>query len=772
MGRKGAEMKFTLIVFFLAACLSNISAQQGVRVTGHIANVSVSTPVRMVSETETFNATTDPAGNYVFENVPEGRYLLIADGRQASVVIENGRVSMARLADVVVVAANDEQTVEQVSKTVDVIEGQEMRERADFSLVESLRTIPGFRVQQLGGFGRTANIKIRGLRNQDTALLVDGIRFRDASSITGDATPFISDFTLTAISRIEVLRGSGSSLYGTNAIGGAIDFRTPPARSGTHGQVSGAAGAFGLGRFRGNVSHGSADERYGVGVGYSRTVYAKGIDGEDDARNHNLQLRGDARPFSGTTLSGRMFFSDAAVRLNSNPDTLGTLPVSNRTVIDARKSINFAADANDPDSFQRSRFLTVQARAEHVINNKIVLGGYFQRLKTRRKNDDGPLGPGFQSSSTSVFEGMIHTANANLSWTPDDIHRVSIGYEFERERFLNEGRTPSGFGDFFTSAGQSSNTGYLQDLIGLLNRRLQIAGSVRVQKFSLRRPEFSLANAPYIGITLSDPPSAITFDGAAAYSFGSMGTKLRAHVGNGYRVPSLYERFGTFFSTFGTPEFIAIGDPFLKPEKTLAFDGGIEHDFAAERVSLSATYFYTRLNDIIGYGNAVSNIGPTSRPFGGYENQKGGIARGAEISSRIRPSNSTDLFASYTFTNSDQRTPQVSGSGITRSLGIPKHQFTVVATQRFGKFWVNFDLLATSDYLAPIFSSSTFTSYVFRFEGNRKGDLTAGYTFRLKNDGRSLRLFGTIENLFDYDYFENGFRTAGMNARVGLSFGF
>src|SRR5206468_12458774 len=114
--------------------------------------------------------------------------------------------------------------------------------RADFSLVEALQTIPGFRVQQLGGFGRTASIKTRGLRNQDTAVLIDGIRFRDASAITGDASPFLSDFTLTSVNRIEVLRGSGSSLYGTNAIGGVIDFQTPEPQQGWHGQVSGAAG--------------------------------------------------------------------------------------------------------------------------------------------------------------------------------------------------------------------------------------------------------------------------------------------------------------------------------------------------------------------------------------------------------------------------------------------------------------------------------------------------------------------------------------------------
>src|SRR5690606_8159945 len=85
--------------------------------------------------------------------------------------------------ETVTVSANAEQEVDEISKSVNVIAGREMRERADFTLVESLRSIPGFRVQQLGGFGRTANIKTRGLRNQDTPLLIDGIRFRDPTAI-------------------------------------------------------------------------------------------------------------------------------------------------------------------------------------------------------------------------------------------------------------------------------------------------------------------------------------------------------------------------------------------------------------------------------------------------------------------------------------------------------------------------------------------------------------------------------------------------------------
>jgi outer membrane receptor for ferrienterochelin and colicin len=165
-------------------------------------------------------------------------------------------------------------------------------------------------------------------------------------------------------------------------------------------------------------------------------------------------------------------------------------------------------------------------------------------------------------------------------------------------------------------------------------------------------------------------------------------------------------------------------------------------------------------------------IGTTPRPFGGYLNTKGGIARGGEFSGQVRATDSTDVFASYTFTNSDQRNPQVSGSRIIETLGIPKHQFTFVATQRFKRAWVNFDFLATSDYLAPIFSGQNFSTYVYRFKGNRRGDLTGGYNFPLKGERFNLRLFATVENVFDDDYYENGFRTFGRNGRVGLSFGF
>jgi vitamin B12 transporter len=790
-------MRFVSILSLICFFTIGLAAQESAVLEGRVldennaAVAGATVTLRPENDARTvWTTTTGADGRFSFSGRPPGKYVVRAEfggaaaqnALAAAATVELASVSATvdlRLAaspsireEVSVIASGTTQPIDEVAKTVNIIDAQELRDRADFALVESLKTIPGFRVQQLGGFGRTATIKTRGLRNQDTAVLIDGVRFRDASSITGDASAFLSDFTLTQVSRVEVLRGSGSSLYGTNAIGGVVDFQTPKPQSGLHGQIGGAFGGLGLGRFRGNLSDGTRDGKFGFNLGVSRTAYTKGIDGEDDARNTNFQSRVEYNPFAKTNLSARFFVSDAFVRLNSNPDTFGLLPASNAAVIEAEPGVNFVFDRNDPDNSQRSKFFNGQLVLTQVVSDKLVFQGYYSGLKTSRKNQNGLLGVPFQSESTSFFDGTIQTANAHLNWTPRRAQEITAGYELEHEKYGNDGRTPSGAGNFFTRARQSSHTFYAQDLISLLGGRLQLAGGARAQFFELKTPDFSLNNAPYTNLTLASPPNAYTFDGAASYFFARTGTKLRAHVGNGYRVPSLYERFGTFYSSFGTPGFVALGDPELKPEKTIAFDGGLEQNLFGSRARLSAVYFYTKLIDTIGYGNGARVIEGAPRPFGGYLNTKGGVARGAEFSAKFKPTGATDVFGSYTFTNSDQRVPQVAGNPTLETLGIPAHQVTLVATQRFKRAWVNFDFLATSDYLAPIFSNTYFRTYVYRFAGSRKADLTAGYTFPLKNEKLDLRVYGTVENLFDDEYYENGFRTAGRSGRLGLSFGF
>lgn len=776
-------MKGIRILLITLLFTVGVFGQQTSTIEGSVTTVSGQSGrnaiVILVSETgaQIGRVNANEQGSFVFSNIADGRYELIANvGRLSAKQIVNVAggdalniqlIAGQNISEIVTVSADSPQSLDEVSKTVNVISGQEMRERADFSLIESLRSIPGFRIQQLGGFGRMASVKTRGLRNHDTAILIDGIRFRDAAAINGDASSFLSDITLTSVSRVEVLRGTGTAVHGTNAIGGAVNFITPQAREGWHGQVSGAFGGLGLGRFRGNTSYGSANGKFGFNIGGAYTAYTKGIDGDDDAFNTNIQPRFDFRPTDRTAFSARFFYSDASVKLNSSPDTLGVMPPTNATIIDAKQGVNFIYDVNDPDNKQKSRFLSSVFTFTHAFTNDLSLNAHYSGLKTRRINDNGLLGVGWQSESRSYNDGLIQTVNANLLWTPKH-HTVRFGYEFEHEKYGNNGFTPSGTDDNFTRAYQSSNTFFINDVVSLDKGRLQLMGGMRAQWFDLKTPKFSDNVAYYNNVTAVDPPAAYTFDGAASYYFRT-GTKLRAHVGTGYRVPSLYERFGSYHTTWPAPGFVVLGGPDLKPERSKAFDAAVEQNLHNGKTRLTATYFYTDLTDIIGYG-AITND-PFNR-LNGYLNTIGGIARGGEFSATFKPTSSTDIFTSYTLTKSLQREPQVGGSGILQSLAIPEHQFTMVATQRYKRFWVNADLLINSNYLGTIFSNTTFSSYVYRFDGNKRVDLTGGYTFKLNNEKYDLRVFGTIENLFDNEYYDNGFRTAGINGRIGLSFGF
>lgn len=726
------------------------------------------------------DAVTGDDGKFVFDGLPAGHYLVRAElnGSKAAadVRLSGPGKSLANLRLVyastisemvdVSVSAGTAQPIGEVAKSVDVIGKDEAEVRGDLSIADTLRTVPGFRVQQLGGFGRAASIKSRGLRNQDTAVLIDGMRFRDPSSITGDASAFLSDLTFNGAERIEVLRGSGSSIYGTNAIGGVIDIRSREPRPGFSGEANGGFGGLGLGK--GNVSISGGSSKLLGTASFSRTVFTKGIDGNDGARNSGFRGRADFRPSRDTFISGRVMLSRAFVMLNTNPDTLGALGPG---VVDAVAGVNFFPDADDPDNSQRSDFNLGRVQFSHIFSPELLLTVSYQGLTTMRRNDNGVLGPGYQpfgGTETSVFEGRIDTFESRLNWTRGRAGLSTLGFEYEAEDYRNNGFGPSQSNSFSTDAGQKSYTLYAQHLEGFFDGRLQFAGGARFQAFKVGKTNFSATDPPYADLQIADPPGAVTIDGAVSYLFRSSGTKLRVHAGNGYRVPSLYERLGTFYSTY-SQEFTALGDPNLKPERSKAFDAGIDQEFAGGRARLSATYFYTVLTDTIGFGFSVPDIGSTSRPYGGYLNERGGIARGAEFTVSARPTDRTYLFASYTRTNSDQRIPQVAGSGIISTLGIPENQFTLLATQKLGKrLDLSLDLLVSGDYLAPIFSSETFSTVLYRFGGNRRADISGRYEIPLSSEKLHLVFGAVVQNLSGKEYYENGFRTEGRTARASL----
>jgi vitamin B12 transporter len=752
-----------------------------------------------------FSTQTDSGGAYRFERLAAGAYIVEAEAagfapgaaqavsvpRDAAATLDV-RLEVAGVsAEVVVTAADAPQTLGEVSKAVTSVTRRETEERDEATLTDALTTVPGLRVQQLGGPGSLVSVKTRGLRNQDTSVLIDGLRFRDPATPQGDATSFLSDFQLTDETRIEVLRGSGSALYGTNAIGGVVNVVTDEGGGPFRGQLFAEGGGLGFARGRAQFSGSAGEaERFVWSAGASHLNVSKGVDGDDAARATNAQGRALFRLAPTATLSARVYASDSFAQLNEDPQAVGTLPATG--VVEARpvsreelrryeagtplgalnlNGATFLPAANDPDFSRAGRFFSGALTFAQRVTEGFGYSFTYHGLVTRNSFREGPAVPGSpadfffepQGSTVNDFDGSVHTLDARADFRLGHHNLINLGSEFERESFFTRFLDVTPAGDSSADVDERSHTFSVQDQLRFLDDRLQLSAAFRAQTFRLGAPRFTpSAGAPYAGLSFDSPPVAYTGDGSVAYLFRTSGTKLRGHVGNGYRKPSLYERFGTFFSPFFG--YSALGDPRLAPERSVAFDAGLDQTLASNRVRLSATYFYTRLQEVVAFGDTPAD--PFGR-FGGFLNTGGALSRGVELSGEFAPVRTLTLFASYTHTNSDQRRPIV--AGVLRTFANPDHQFTLVATQRFGeRLTVNFDLVASSDYLAPIFDGRTFTNRAYRFDGIRKGDLTAGYTLPL-SESRRLRFFGKIENLFDRTYYESGFRTPGINGRAGAA---
>ena len=749
---------------------------------------------------------TDSSGAYSFKHLAPGEYLIEAEASGFSlapaqtVALTRGQsatldivLQLSGLRSSVVITASDTpQTVDEVSKALTVVDTQEIEERNELTIPESLRNVPGLRVQQLGGPGSFVSIKTRGLPSEDTAVLIDGIRFRDAASTQGDASGLLEDLIVTDVSRLEVLRGSGSSLYGSNAVGGVVNVVTDEGGGSIHGSVLGEGGGLGLFRTRAQVAGGVNNNRVVYSAGFSFLNVSRGIDEQDEARTTSGQGRLLFRLTPTATLTGRIYTADSRLQLNNSPEGIGNLPptgIIEAIPLSPAEQLRFEAGvppaqlnignatfvpaANDPDNRREANFFDGAV----IFNQRPTESfGYtisYQGLVTNRSTINGPLGVGFQpfgGTTRSDFDGRIHTLNARVDIQAGGVNFLTGGYEFEDESFTNPSFQVNPADNSDVDVSQRSHALFVQDQLRLVDDRLQISGAFRAQFFKLNEPRFTpAASAPYTGITFQSPPAAYTGDGSVAYTFRSSGTKLRGHVGNGYRAPSLFERFGTAFDSFFG--YSIFGDPRLEPERSIAFDAGVDQAFHNNRVRLSATYFYTQLRQVIIFdfsGLIDFTTDPFGR-FGGYLNTNGGIARGAEVELRATPTRSLNLTAAYTFTKAQQRTPQVPGT--IRSLVIPDHQFSLVATQRFGRrLMVNFDFAASSNYLGAIFDPVNFTSRGYRFNGLAKADLGASYSLPLGDDKRQIRFFGYVENLFDREYFESGFRTPGRTGRAGATF--
>ena len=641
---------FFILVMLLTATVAR--AQSGTDIHGRVTNernesvaeAEVSLSSRSGAQ---LVAVSDNNGAYIFKGIGTGDYVIAVKARGFAVFtskplhLTRGQslandiqlAVQAVNATVVVTANGTAQTTDEISKAISVLSDQVIESKRELTLSESVRGLPGVRVQQQGSYGSLTTIRLRGQRTFDTAFLLDGLRVRDASDINGSAVPFIADLLPVDLDRVEMLRGSGSSIYGTNAIGGVINLipKTGQGKPAFEFGFDGGSLALFRERFKGS---GGMGQRMGYSFGLTRMDVRSGVDGNDEYGNTAGGGHWEFKVSPTVTISANFLGTTSNARLNDSPFplpaafTMGLYP-------QAVAGLTFHPDFNNPDQGRRNRVLVGAVKLSHEVNDKVSYSIAYQHVGSRRRNYNGSqIDPRFAAfypfgdfAFMSINNGGTDTIDARANLRLGRHNLATAGFEYEHESIF-QSSIPSFSAFNNTTDRQETFALFGQDQLFFLNDRLQLSLGVRGQFFKVRaadRPGF---------LTNIDPENSLTGDGSIAYFIRSSNTKLRAHVGNGFRAPALFERFGQ--GTFGLAGLTRFGDPTLRAEQSISVDAGFDQRLANDRALFGATYFYTRLQRTVAFRSFTVDPLGLGR-FSGYVNQPGGISRGVETYAEFAP---------------------------------------------------------------------------------------------------------------------------------------
>ncbi|MEZ8775406.1 TonB-dependent receptor domain-containing protein [Vibrio sp. 10N.247.310.17] len=153
--------------------------------------------------------------------------------------ISNLHAQEASADETMVVTANRfEQSVGQVTATVDIVTKEQIDNLQIKSLTEALALLPGVQVTQNGGRGQNSSVFVRGTSSNQSIVLYNGVRI--GSATTGSAN--FSAIPLSGVERIELVKGARAAVYGADAIGGVINIITSSGADVDSGTVQVGAG--------------------------------------------------------------------------------------------------------------------------------------------------------------------------------------------------------------------------------------------------------------------------------------------------------------------------------------------------------------------------------------------------------------------------------------------------------------------------------------------------------------------------------------------------
>ncbi len=427
-----------------------------------------------------------------------------------------------RLSPIVVTATRIEQEVSEQAAAVTVVPRDEIELKSPAVAGDVLQEIPGVNVQRSGSPGSRENVKIRGGKSTHVLVMIDGFPVNSPTSGEFD----IGSFPLDGFERVEVVRGAQSALYGSNAMGGVVNFIP---RKGEKGRQAGARVEGGT-----NATLDWSGFAEGGGDRGSLHVSAGGFETDGDL------------PHDDASIISVLGSGEAAVGRKSRLHAIAF-----RTELEEGIPIDFTGDdANH--RFKRRGFLG-GGRWETEISKTFAVEAsgavHEEYLEDRDPADPGEFGP---VDFTIDERKTIFRLLGRIS--PSPVSTTFVGGEYEKDRATD------------------------RDNFGLDLAENSYNRSVFVQE-ELRPFEGA-------GISLgarwdrnSEAGTEFNPRAAAFYRFSRLGLRVRGAAGRGFRVPTIVEKHDPF-----------VGNSGLSPETAISYEGGADIEVAGVSVSATYFY--------------------------------------------------------------------------------------------------------------------------------------------------------------------------------------
>lgn len=582
--------------------------------------------------------------------------------------------------------------IDAVPAAVTVLDKAAVDRAQDLGLSELLLRTPGVSLSRNGGYGTAVSLRIRGAESEQTVVVLDGVKLNDPSATSGGYN--LANLLIGDASRIEVLRGPQSILWGSQAIGGVINVVTPLPEKALEGSFDIEAGSRQTVSARAAIGGRTGPLAWRIGGqsfstdGISALAPAFGGKERDGYRNRNVSGRATLDLAQGIALDLRGYYG------------------SGRTEIDATTA--------DTSEFSLTREFVGYAG----LNVDLFDGRLRNRLAYAYTDTDRDnFNPGRARQQTFDAAGTNRRFEYQGSFALADGWTLLIGAENERSRF----RSVSPPAALATAI--PAPTRGLADITSFY-------GQISAQ--------------PIAGLTLNAGlrhDDHDRFGGRTLFAAGGVwrlptDTVLRASYGEGFKAPTLYQLFSEY------------GNAALDPEQARGWDAGIEQRLFGGKLSFGASWFdRTTRGQIIFNGCASTSTAAlcfvsgstTARRLGYYSNVARAEAHGIEAQAAVALG-ALKIDGNYSWTVANDR----SGGTATFGKWLPRRP-RETANASISYDWA-FGLTtgAALRWSGKSFDNAANTTLLADYA---LIDLRAEYRL-----SEAVRLFARAENLFDEDY--------------------